>query len=85
LLDTLTIRGQIQVDTHELLLLYQQIERVIRGSQQRMLMQLESKGWPVPRASVFDEFNGIRRTACNGIIGICLATTQNYSTGSSAN
>jgi len=85
LLATLTIRGPVVIETKELLALYEEIARMIRGSQQRMLMQLEGAGWPIPRSSVFDEFNGIRRSAGNGILQLCLATTRNYSTGSSAN
>lgn len=85
MLATLTIRGPLLIDTADLLGLYQDIERVLKGSQQRMLMQLEAAGWPVPRSAVFDEFNGVRRTAGNGIAKLCLATTRNYSSGSSAN
>ncbi len=85
MLATLTIRGQITVDTSDLLKLYQDIEQAIRGSQQRLLMQLEDKGWPVSRSTIFDEFNGIRRKGANGILELCLATTRNFSTGSSAN
>ena len=69
-----------------MILAYDHMLQVAHGSMVRFLGMCEAADWPIPRNTIMDEFEGIKRSIFDSLSDLCLGTTWvNSSSGSTVN